>query len=126
MANFSTHTLYKEFGADITGVGECYDPVTDIKVVAAIKLIWHGAPHPLRNDTQVMVFIHKPGEPPDLLPDDLVLEQYKGEGVACCVGKAGNLELAVNGHSTNPADKQADGSRLTAIETATIPGVFVR
>ncbi len=117
----TSHLLYSEYGADMTGCAVCFDEPTQILVYALIKLHF-----PLNNHSVVEVFVHHHGEPsPKPAPDYQVTPAYKGEGVAICKEGTG-LRVVVNGHNTaadpNP---HPPGSRLTTLETFTIPNVFV-
>jgi len=119
--NVTSHLLYSEYGADMTGSSVCYDEATKILVYALIKL-----QYPLNNHSTVEVFVHHHGDPsPKPSPDFQVTPLYKGESLSICKEETG-LRVVVNGHNTSPdPNPHPPGSRLTTLETFVIPNVFV-
>ena len=84
------------------------------------------APEILNNNiTQVAVYVRNPGGPDfkTLPPAFIIRPRQKAIAVSCKkVGK--DLWVAIATHSTNPAEKDAEGRRPIAIEKAVCPNVF--
>ncbi len=122
MAEFTTHILYEEYGANFDGNGGCYDPVTKRTVWGHLKIVL-DANHNVTNLRECEVYIRKPGDPPKTTPDHVVRTTYKGQNVSMWPeGK--DLRLLFPSHKVGVDPNAPPKLRLNADETVVIPNVF--
>lgn len=124
MAEYRTHVLYSEYGANYDGNAGCYDPETKITVWGHLKVVLDQN-HKVTNLRLCEVFIRKPGDPAKTKPDHLVHLIYKGQMMQMWKEETG-LRLLFPSHNTEDDPHAPPWGRLNADETVVIPNVFVK